>query len=55
MQDVSTTITIDVEEFKKLLLDAHDSVRYCVELHNVRKENERLRKLLEGKSDVADS
>lgn len=42
MQEVSTTITIDVEEFKKLLLDAHDSVRWCTEVYKLREENKSL-------------
>lgn len=38
MQEVSKTITIDVEEYKKLLLDAHDAGRYSVELYKERAE-----------------
>ena len=42
MQDVSTTITIEVEEFKRLLLDAHDAMRYVTEVYKLREENKSL-------------
>lgn len=42
MQDVSTTITIEVEEFKRLLLDAHDAMRYATEVYKLREENKSL-------------
>lgn len=38
MQEVSKTITIDVEEYKKLLLDAHDAGRYSLELYKAQAE-----------------
>ena len=43
MQDISTTVTIEIEEYKRLLLDAHDSVRWCMEMHKLRDANEELR------------
>ena len=55
MQEVSTTITIDVEEFKKLLLDAHDCGRYRLDAYNLKNENEVLRKELEAAQNAADS
>ena len=42
MQEVSKTITIDVEEYKKLLLDAHDADRYSLELYKAQAEIEAL-------------
>lgn len=55
MQEVSTTITIDVEEFKKLLLDAHDCCRYRLKSYNLENENAALRKDLEAARNAADS
>lgn len=55
MQEVSTTITIDVEEFKKLLLDAHDCSRYRLEVYRLQDENKALRKELEAARNAADS
>lgn len=42
MQDVSTTITIEVEEYRRLLLDAHDAMRYASEAYKLREENKSL-------------
>lgn len=46
MQDASKTITIEVEEYKKMLLDAHDATRYCVENYKLRDEIKQLQKQL---------
>ena len=43
MQEVSTTVTIEIEEYKRLLLDAHDSARWCMEMSKLRDANRELR------------
>ena len=55
MQDVSKTITIEVEEFKKMLLDAHECSRYRVKAFHLEEENKALRKELEAVRNVANS